>query len=68
MWVSIASDAVCAAALQQAVEAYGIYDTITLKSVLQHDVAGFARALCPPLGRSTEPLIHGHWSGAHRSV
>ena len=49
MWVSIASDAACAAALQQAVEAYCIYDTITLKSVLQYDAAGFARALCTAL-------------------
>ena len=49
MWVSIASDAACAAALQQAVEAYCIYDTITLKSVLQHDATGFARALCTAL-------------------
>ena len=49
MWVSIASDATCAAALQQAVEDYGVYDTWTLQVVLQHNASGFARALCTAL-------------------
>ena len=48
MWVSIASDAACAAALQQAVVGFGVYDTDTLQAVLQfpESAAGFARALC----------------------
>ena len=45
MWVSIASDAACAAALQHAVQVYGIHDTETLQSVLEYDATGFARAL-----------------------
>ena len=49
MWVSIASEASCAAALQQAVENYGIFDTATLQAVLLIDAAGFARALCKAL-------------------
>ena len=35
MWVSIASDATCAAALQQAVVDFGVVDTDTLQAVLQ---------------------------------
>ena len=35
MWVSIASDAACAAALQQAVADFGIVDTDALQAVLQ---------------------------------
>ena len=49
MWVSIASDAACAAALQHAVQVYGIHDTETLQSVLEYDATGFARALCSAL-------------------
>ena len=49
MWVSIASDAACAAALQHAVQVYGIHDTETLQTVLEYDATGFARALCSAL-------------------
>ena len=49
MWVSIASEASCAAALQQAVENYGIFDTASLQAVLLVDAADFARALCKAL-------------------
>ena len=56
IWVSIASDAVCAAALQQAVEAYCIYDTITLKSVLQHDAAGQLTGRVPGTISATQAL------------
>ena len=48
MWVSIALDAACAAALQQAVVDFGVVDTDALQAVLQipEVAAGFARALC----------------------
>ena len=51
MWVSIASDAACAAALQQAVVDFGVLDTDALQAVLQipEAAAGFARALCNAL-------------------
>ena len=51
MWVSIASDAACAAALQQAVVDFGVVDTDTLQAVLQipETAAGLARALCTAL-------------------
>ena len=51
MWVSIASDAACAAALQQAVVGFGVVDTDTLQAVLQipETAAGLARALCTAL-------------------
>jgi hypothetical protein len=51
MWVSIASDAACAAALQQAVVDFGVIDTDTLQAVLQipETAAGLARALCTAL-------------------
>ena len=49
MWVSIASEASCAAALQQTVGNYGIFDTASLQAVLLFDAAGFARALCTAL-------------------
>ena len=55
MWVSITSDAACAAALQQAVEDYGIVDTATLQAVLHHDASGFARALCTALQAEPPP-------------
>ena len=34
MWVSIASDGTCAAALQQAVVDFGVVDTDTLQAVM----------------------------------
>ena len=37
LWVSLASEAACAAALQHAVAIYDIYDTETLQAVLQPD-------------------------------
>ena len=49
LWVSLASEAACAAALQHAVAIYDIYDTETLQAVLQHDAAGLARAMCTAL-------------------
>ena len=49
LWVSLASEAACAAALQHAVAMCGIYDTETLQAVLQHDAMGLARALCTAL-------------------
>ena len=52
MWVSIASDAVCATALQQAVVDFGVVDTDALQAVLKYipeTAAGFARALCTAL-------------------
>ena len=53
MWVSIASDAACAAALQQAVVDFGVVDSDALQAVLQIPesgcAAGFARALCTAL-------------------
>ena len=51
MWVSIASDAVCAAVLQQAVVDFGVVDADALQAVLQvpETAAGFARALCTAL-------------------
>ena len=49
LWVSLASEAACAAALQHAVAMCGIYDTETLQAVLQHDAMGLARALCTEL-------------------
>ena len=51
MWVSIASDAACAAALQQAVVDFGLFDTDALQAVLQipESAAGLARALCTAL-------------------
>ena len=51
MWVSIASDAACAAALQQAVVDFGLVDTDALQAVLQipESAAGLARALCTAL-------------------
>eukprot|EP00326_Haptolina_ericina_P021025 CAMPEP_0181178106 /NCGR_PEP_ID=MMETSP1096-20121128/5537_1 /TAXON_ID=156174 ORGANISM="Chrysochromulina ericina, Strain CCMP281" /NCGR_SAMPLE_ID=MMETSP1096 /ASSEMBLY_ACC=CAM_ASM_000453 /LENGTH=116 /DNA_ID=CAMNT_0023266341 /DNA_START=1320 /DNA_END=1670 /DNA_ORIENTATION=- len=51
IWVSIASDAVCAAALQQAVVDFGVVDSDVLQAVLQipESAAGFARALCTAL-------------------
>ena len=51
IWVSIASDATCAAALQQAVVDFGVVDTDTLQAVLQipETAAGLARALCTAL-------------------
>ena len=58
MWVSITSCAACAAALQQAVEDYGIVDTATLQAVLHHDASGFARALCTAL--QAEPPAAQH--------
>ena len=54
MWVSIASDAECAAALQQALVDYGIFDTESLKAVLHFGAAGFARALCTALQAEPE--------------
>ena len=51
MWVSIASDAACAAALQQALDDYGVVDTDALQAVLEipETAAGLARALCTAL-------------------
>ena len=51
MWVSIASDAACAATLQQAVVDFGVVDTDALQAVLKipETAAGFARALCTAL-------------------
>ena len=56
MWVSIASDAVCATALQQAVVDFGVVDTDALQAVLNipETAAGFARALCTAL-RAARP-------------
>ena len=49
--VSIASDAACAAALQQALDDYGVVDTDALQAVLEipETAAGLARALCTAL-------------------
>ena len=49
MLVSVASDAACSAALQQALDEYGIVDTALLQAVLEIDAAGLARALCTSL-------------------
>ena len=49
LWVSLASEAACAAALQHAVAMYDIHDTETLQAVLQYDAAGLPRALCTAL-------------------
>eukprot|EP00966_Prymnesium_polylepis_P332704 7388185-Prymnesium_polylepis.1 len=46
--MSIASEASCAAALQQLMRDWDIYDALTLQTVLEMD-AGFARALAPAL-------------------
>ena len=57
MWVSIASDAVCAAVLQQAVVDFGVVDADALQAVLQvpETAARFARALCTAL-RAAPPV------------
>lgn len=51
MWVSLASDAACAAALQQALHDYGVIDTDALQAVLEipQSAAGFSRSLCTAL-------------------
>ena len=54
MWVSIGSEAACSAALRQALDDYGVFDTDALQAVLETDAAGFARALCTSL--QTEAL------------
>ena len=66
MWVSITSNAACAAALQQAVEDYGVVDTATLQAVLHHDASGFARALCTAL--QAEPPAAQHRTATDAAV
>ena len=68
MWVSITSDAACAAALQQAVEDYGVVNTATLQAVLHHDASGFARprALCTAL--QAEPPAAQHRTATDAAV
>ena len=66
MWVSITSDAACAAALQQAVEDYGVVNTATLQAVLHHDASDFARALCTAL--QAEPPAAQHRTATDAAV
>ena len=73
MWVSIASDATCAAALQQAVVDFGVVDTDTLQAVLQipETAAGLARALCTALQAAppaAESMIDKHADEAQVNV
>ena len=49
MWVSIGSEAACSAALRQALDNYGVFDTDALQAVLDTDATGFARAWCTSL-------------------
>jgi hypothetical protein len=60
--VKIGSEAACSAALRQALDNYGVFDTDALQAVLETDATGFARALCTslqqtPSDRSTERFI-----------
>ena len=59
MWVSIASDAACAAALQQALDDYGVVDTDALQAVLEipEAAAGLARALCTALQAAPPVMV-----------
>ena len=59
MWVSIASDAACAAALQQALDDYGVVDTDALQAVLEipETAAGLARALCTALQAAPPVMV-----------
>ena len=59
MWVSIASDAACAAALQQALDDYGVVDTDALQAVLEipETAAGLARALCTALQAALPVMV-----------
>ena len=60
MWVSIASDAACAAALQQALDDYGVVDTDALQAVLEIPetaAAGLARALCTALQAAPPVMV-----------
>ena len=43
MWVSIESEAACSAALRQALDNYGVFDTDALQAVLETDTAGLSR-------------------------
>ena len=52
MWVSIASDGTCAAALQQAVVDFGVVDTDTLQAVLSKS----RRLLLDSLGLCAQPF------------
>ena len=47
--MSIKSEAACSAALHQALDEYGVYDTVTLHVVLEVAAADFARTLCTAL-------------------
>ena len=59
MWVSIASDAACAAALQQALDDYGVVDTDALQAVLEipETAAGLARSLCTALQAAPPVMV-----------
>ena len=57
MWVSIGSEAACSAALRQALDNYGVFDTDALQAVLETDATGFARALCTSLQQTEAPSV-----------
>ena len=59
MWVSIASDAACAAALQQALDDYGVVDTDALQAVLEipETAAGLAWSLCTALQAAPPVMV-----------
>ena len=59
MWVSIASEASCAAALQQALDDYGVVDTDALQAVLDipENAAGLARSLCTALQAAPPVMV-----------
>ena len=57
MWVSIGSEAACSAALGQALDNYGVFDTDALQAVLETDATGFARALCTSLQQTEAPSV-----------
>ena len=68
---SLESEAACSAALQQAVEEYGIFDTASLQAVLQYDASDFARSLCMSLRvapRVEPPAMTGVASTADKIV
>ena len=59
MWVSIASDAACAAALQQALDDYGVVDTDALQAVLEipEAAAELARSLCTAIQAAPPVMV-----------
>ena len=68
IWVSIEPEAACSAALHQALDKYGVYDTVTLHVVLEVAAADFARTLCTALQTAPPEALARPQAAEHAAV